>query len=122
MGSQGLWKHVEGTMIAPKPHTQVNQIHILADGKTLATEEQMEVREMWIINSDKWANFAPHTLLSITLTCLQGMIKDLMSAKDMWDAVKVDATTKSTLYLLNVENQLVSMKLSYNDDPKTVKT
>lgn len=39
--------------------------------------------------------------------------------KEMWDAVKVDATTKSTLDLLDAEDQLVSRKLSDNDDPKT---
>ena len=32
--------------------------------------------------------------------------------------VKVDATTKSTLFLLDVEDQLASMKLTENDDPK----
>ena len=36
----------------------------------------------------------------------------------MWDVVKADATTKSTLYLLDTEDQLVSMKLSENDNPK----
>ena len=36
----------------------------------------------------------------------------------MWDAVKEDATTKSTLFLLDVEDQLASMKLAENDDPK----
>ena len=34
------------------------------------------------------------------------------------DAVKSDATTKSTLYLLNAEDQLASMKLSDNEDLK----
>jgi hypothetical protein len=46
-------------------------------------------------------------------------IKDLKTAKEMWDIVKADATMKSTLCLLNVEDQLVSMKLSDNNDPKT---
>ena len=36
----------------------------------------------------------------------------------MWDAVKADATTKSTLFLLNVEDQLASMKIAENDNPK----
>ena len=37
----------------------------------------------------------------------------------MWDNVKADATTtKSTLYPLDAEDQLASMKLSENDDPK----
>ena len=37
----------------------------------------------------------------------------------MWDMVKVDATTKSTLFLLNAKDQLASMKLADNADPKT---
>ena len=33
--------------------------------------------------------------------------------------VKANATMKSTLYLIDVEDQLTSMKLQDNDDPKT---
>jgi len=36
----------------------------------------------------------------------------------MWEVVKADATTKSTLYLLDAEDQLLSMKLSESKDPK----
>jgi hypothetical protein len=43
----------------------------------------------------------------------------MKSAKEMWDAVKVDVTTRSTLYLLDAEDQLASMKLSNNDNLKT---
>jgi gag-polypeptide of LTR copia-type len=43
----------------------------------------------------------------------------MKSVKEIWDAVKADATTKSTLYLLDAEDQLASMKLSDNNDPKT---
>ena len=39
--------------------------------------------------------------------------------KEMWDMVKADATTKSTLFLLDAEDQLASMKLADNADPKT---
>jgi hypothetical protein len=46
-------------------------------------------------------------------------IKDLKTAKEMWDIVKSDATMKRTLYLLDAENQLASMKLSNNEDLKT---
>ena len=46
-------------------------------------------------------------------------IKDTKSAKEMQDAVADDATTKSTLYLKDVEDQLTNMKLSDNDNPKT---
>ena len=37
----------------------------------------------------------------------------------MWDIVKSDAITKSTLYLLDTEDELASMKLGDTEDPKT---
>ena len=37
----------------------------------------------------------------------------------MWNKVKEDATSKSTLHILDAEDQLASMKLADNDDPKT---
>jgi len=37
----------------------------------------------------------------------------------MWEVVKADVTMKSTLYILDAEDQLLSMKLGENEDPKT---
>src|ERR1700676_3953322 len=71
---------------------------------------------------DKCEYLAQHVILLTTLMCLGMKIKDLKMAKEMWDLVKADATTKSTLYLLDVEDQLASMKLSDNDDLKTYLT
>jgi len=119
MGSKGLWRHVEGTAIVPKPYALVSGIPVLSDGKTPASEEQIEAKETRIIEFDKREYLAQHVILSTTSTRLGAKIKDMKSAKEMWDAVKVDATTKSTLYLLDAEDQLASMKLSDNDDPKT---
>ena len=119
MGSKGLWRHVEGKAVAPKPYTLVNNIPVLSDGKTPATEEQIEAREMRIIKFEKREYLAQHVILSTTSTCLSAKIKDMKTAQEMWDTVKADATTKSTLYLLDAEDQLASMKLSDNSDPKT---
>ena len=119
MGSKGLWRHIEGTAIVPKPYALVSGIPVLSDGKTPASEEQVEVKETRIIKFDKWEYLAQHVILSTTSTRLGAKIKDMKSAKEMWDAVKVDATTKSTLYLLDAEDQLASMKIRHNDDPKT---
>ena len=55
----------------------------------------------------------------MTSTCLSTKIKDLKTAKEMWDQVKSDATTESTLYLLDVEDELASMKLGDTKDLKT---
>ena len=56
--------------------------------------------------------------MSTTSVHLGANIKDFNTVKEMWNAVKADATTKSTLYILDAEDQLSSMKLDKNDDPK----
>ena len=90
---------------------------VLADGTMQATEDQIEAREMKIINYNKHEYLAQHIILSMTSTCLGNKIKNLKTSHNMWDAVKVDTTTKSTLFLLNAEDQLASMKLAENDNP-----
>jgi len=42
MGSKGLWRHVLGTAVVPRPYMLLNGVHVLSDGKTGATEEQIE--------------------------------------------------------------------------------
>ena len=95
----------------------VNQIAIQSDGKMPATEEQIKggKHESLIVKSRSTSismlffQQPPH---------LSGKIKDLKSAKEMWYAVKADATTKSTLFILDVKDQLMSMKLTANENPK----
>jgi hypothetical protein len=60
-----------------------------------------------------------HIILSTTSACIGVKIKGLKSAKEMWDTVKKDVMTKSTLFILGAEDQLSSMKLVDNEDPKT---
>ena len=45
MGAKGLWRHVKGVAVAPRQYSQVNGIYVLADGKTPASEEQVEAQE-----------------------------------------------------------------------------
>ena len=115
---KGLWRHVGGTAIAPKLYALVTGVPVLADGMTQATEDQIEARETKIIDYDKCEYLAQHVILSMTSTCLGNKIKNLKTSHDMWDVVKVDAMTKSTLFLLDTEDQLASMKLAENNDPK----
>ena len=119
MGSKGLWRHIEGTAIAPKLYALDHGILVLSDGKMPATDEQIEATESKIMDYDKQEYLAQHVILSMTSTHLGSKIKNLKTAKEMWDIVKADATTKSTLFLLNAEDQLTSMKLADNTDPKT---
>ena len=118
LGLKGLWRYVEGTAIAPKPYVLVTRVSVLMDGTTQAMEDQIEAREMKIINYNKCEYLAQHVILSTTSTCLSNKLKNLKTSHDMWDAVKADTTTKSTLFLLKAEDQLASMKLTENDDPK----
>jgi Reverse transcriptase (RNA-dependent DNA polymerase)/gag-polypeptide of LTR copia-type/GAG-pre-integrase domain len=118
LGSKGLWRHVLGTAITPQPYMLLNGVPVIADGKTPATEDQIESKEVKIIEHDKREYLAQHVILSTTSARLGNAIKHLKTAKEMWDAVNADATTKSTLYILDAEDQLSSMKLADNDDPK----
>ena len=100
-GSKGLWRYVEGTAIVPKPYALVARVPVLLDGTTQATEDQIEAREMKVIDYGKCKYLAQHVILSTTSTCLGNKIKNLKTLHDMWDAVKVNAMTKSTLFLLD---------------------
>ena len=118
LGSKGLWRHVMGTAIAPKPYALLADVAVIADRKTPATEEQIEAKEAKIQEFEKREYMAQHVILSTTSTRLGLKIKSLKTAKEMWDAVSADATTKSSLYLLDAEDQLASMKLAENEDSK----
>ena len=119
MGVKGLWRHMEGTATTPVLYAMSNGVAMLADRKMAAFEDQIENKESKILEFEKREYLARHILLSTTSTCLRSKIKGLPTAEDMWKVIKDDATSKSTLYLLDAEDQLFSMKLQDNDDPKT---
>ena len=118
MKANGIWKHVLGTAYEPKLYTQVNGITVLSDGKTPATEEQIMEREENIDEYDGKENTTRHVILSTTSIHLGVKVKNLGTAKEMWDEVKRDATTKSTLFIINVEDELSTMKCQESSDPK----
>ena len=51
--AKGLWRHVEGTTTASIPFVMSDSITMLADGKTLASEDQIETKESKIIEFKK---------------------------------------------------------------------
>ena len=119
MGAKGLWQHVLGNAIVPVLYAVSNGIPMFADGKMPATKDQIESKESKIIKYKKREYLAHHILLSMTLTRLRSKIKDLKTAEAMWKVIMEDAMSKSMLCLLDAEDQLASMKLSDNKDPKT---
>ena len=72
-----------------------------------------------MVEFEKQEYLAHHMILSTTLACLRSKIKGLGTAEEMWKKVREDTTLKSTLHLLDAKDQLASMKLADNDDPKT---
>ena len=119
MGAKGLWIHIEGKATPPKPYQLVNNVPTLSDSKTKATEEQIETREAQIIDYEKCKCLAQHDILSMTSTRIGAVIKNLNTTHEMWEKVKTDATTKSTLYLINAEDQLANIQVSDLDNPWT---
>jgi len=92
LGAKGLWRHVVGTAIAPKPYEIKAGVPVLADGKP-ATEDQIESKESKIMDFDKREYLAQHVILSTTSTRLGVKIKSLKTAREMWAEVTADATT-----------------------------
>ena len=92
---------------------------MLADGKPPATEDQVEAKESKIIEFEKREYLACYILMSTTLIHLRSKIKALKITEAMWKVVKEDAISKSTLFILDAEDQLTTMKLANNNNPKT---
>jgi hypothetical protein len=59
-----------------------------------AMEDQIEAKESKIIEFEKRKYLARHIIMSTTSTCLGTRIKGLATPKDMWKAIKEDATSK----------------------------
>src|SRR5882757_7026051 len=66
LGSKGLWRHVLGTAIAPKLYAMLDGVSVIADGKTLAMEEQIESKETKMQEYKKRKYLAQHVILSTT--------------------------------------------------------
>ena len=75
MGAKGLWRHNKGTAITPVPYVISGGIAMLSDGKTPASEEQLETKESRIIKFEKCEYLAQHIILSTTSARLGAKIK-----------------------------------------------
>ena len=63
MGSRAHWRHVEGVAVVPKLYVVADGTPVLADGKTAATEEQLEAKEAKMIKYKKKEYLPQHTIL-----------------------------------------------------------
>jgi hypothetical protein len=58
-------------------------IPMQADGKTPATEDQIETQESKILKFEKREYLARHILMYTTSTCFRDKLKNLLTPKDM---------------------------------------
>ena len=70
MGAKGLLRHVLGTATVPVLYVVTQGIPMLPDGKTPATEDQIEAKESRLVEFEKREYLAKHILLSTTSTRL----------------------------------------------------
>jgi hypothetical protein len=84
-----------------------------------ATEDQLEAKEKKVMDYEQREYLAQHLILSSTSPRLSQKILHHTTAKDMWNAVTIDATTKSSLHQIDVLNSLQTIKCAHSSDPKT---
>jgi len=71
MGARDLWRHVEGKATVPKPYELVNGRNTGSTGwEKKASEDQIERKEMKLMEFERQEYFAQHIILSTTLTRL----------------------------------------------------
>jgi hypothetical protein len=75
-----------------------------------ATEDQLEAKEKKIQDFEQKEYLALYFILSSMSPRLSQKLLNLTMAKDMWDAVKHDATMKSSLHQVNILNQLQTVR------------
>jgi hypothetical protein len=74
MGSRGLMGHVEGRARKPTPYAIVDGVLVIADGKTTATEDQIEAREKRTDDYEMKEYLACHIIInSISITLAQSL-------------------------------------------------
>ena len=94
--------HVEGRVKRPTPYAIVDGLMVSGDGKTPATEDQIEAREKWIKEYDMKEYLACHIIINSVSLSLAQSIGQLTSVKDMWEAVAKECEGKTLLYQVDM--------------------
>jgi hypothetical protein len=120
MGSKGLVMHLEGRARLPTPYALVNNILMVSTNPNIpAMEDQIEARERRIMEYEQKEYLAQYLILSSTSPRLSQKLLQHTTAKAMWDDVKLNATTKSSLHQVDILNRLQTTKCPLSSDLKT---
>ena len=96
MESRGLIQHVKGTTRWPAEYLLEDSFPVIKPG-VQAMEDEIKTKECRLDEFDQWEYMAWHVIHTTVSTWLTSIIKT-KTAKEMWDAVKEDATLKSKLH------------------------
>jgi hypothetical protein len=119
MGLKGLVAHLEGRAKLPAPYILVNDVPMVSTNQDVAvTDDQIEAKEKILTEYEQREYLAQHLILSSTSPCLSQKVLHLTTAKAMWDAVSLDATTKSSLHQVDILNQLQTIKCAHSSDAR----
>jgi hypothetical protein len=118
IGLRGLMAHIKGCAVRPKPYATVSGVVVLADGKTEASEDQIETREKRIDDFETKEYLARHIMVNSVSMRLAQQIKDEPDPKKMWEAIVEDAESKGTLYLVNLQKWIHELKCQEGGDVK----
>jgi hypothetical protein len=116
MGSRGLIRHVEGTARRPVEFAVENDVPVSSPG-TPATEEEIETKEKKLDEFDQKEYTARHIILTSVSPRLATQLK-AKTAKEMWNTVKSDATTKSKMHQVATKRRLTEARCAEEADVK----
>jgi hypothetical protein len=85
---------------------------------TVVTEDQINAKEKKLDEYEQKEYMACHVILGTILIHLLLTMKSLKSEKEMWDAVKKDATTKSKIHQVDTRCRLQQSKCDEDGDVK----
>lgn len=115
MGMKGLSRHVDGSAVAPKPFKDTNGILTKPDG-TVASEKEIEEKEEKLEEYARKQHAARYIIQSSVSLRLASVLRKCKTAAEMWETVESDATTKSHMYIIDLEAELQAMKCQEGDD------
>jgi hypothetical protein len=114
MASKGIWKHAQGTAVAPVPFSLEANVPVTKPG-TPATEAEIEAKDKKIDDYDQKKAMARLIIMSTVSPRLCSQIRGKTPA-EMWTLVKNDATTKGEIYKISVRKRLNDMHCTEDGD------
>jgi hypothetical protein len=110
--------HIDGTARKPTPYLSINGV-IMRDKDNIATDDEIDAKERKFEEYEQKEYMAQHVILSTISLRLSSTVKSKSNAKEMWDAVKLDATSKSKMHQVDTRRRLQQIQCDEDGDVRT---